>query len=153
MAAYSQIIANVKAYNPKARLEGVIVSPQISGGLELVLGISRDPEVGAVVMFGLGGIGVDLHGDVAFSHPMLDEAEANKLIDRTKAAKLIDGYRGQRGYDRAAVARALVALGALARDLGDVIEAVDVNPFVALPEGGYALDGLVVVRPHAENSK
>jgi acyl-CoA synthetase (NDP forming) len=152
-AAYSQIIANVKAYNPKARLEGVIVSPQISGGLELVLGISRDPEVGAVVMFGLGGIGVDLHGDVAFSHPMLDEAEANKLIDRTKAAKLIDGYRGQRGYDRAAVARALVALGALARDLGDVIEAVDVNPFVALPEGGYALDGLVVVRPHAENSK
>jgi acyl-CoA synthetase (NDP forming) len=152
-AAYGQILANVKAYNPKARVEGVIVSPQISGGLELVLGISRDPEVGAVVMFGLGGIGVDLHGDVAFSHPMLDEAEANKLIDRTKAAKLIDGYRGQRGYDRAAVARALVALGALARDLGDVIEAVDVNPFVALPEGGYALDGLVVVRPHAENSK
>jgi hypothetical protein len=111
--------------------------------------------VGAVVMFGLGGIGVDLHGDVAFSHPMLDEAEANKLIDRTKAAKLLDGYRGQHGYDRAAVVRALVALGALARDLGDVVEAVDVNPFVALPEGkgGYALDGLIVVRPRAEDSK
>ncbi len=80
--------------------------------------------------------------------PDLDQARAAALVARTMAAKLLIGYRGGPAYDRDAVLKAIVAMGRIARDLGDVIEALDVNPFVALPGlgGGLALDGLVVVR-------
>lgn len=150
VAAHARIRENVKRACPEARIEGMTVSPQIRGGLELVLGINHDPEMGPVIMFGSGGVSVDLYGDVAFSHPAIDEEQAHRLINRTKAAKLLDGYRGQPRYDRAAVAATLVALGRLALDLGEMVEAVDVNPFVALPGdgGGYALDGLVILRPN-----
>ena len=85
---------------------------------------------------------------LALADPELDEARAAALIAKTKAAALLDGFRGGPAYDRDAVIEAIVAVGRIARDLGDVIEAVDVNPFVALPGkgGGLALDGLVVVR-------
>ncbi len=80
--------------------------------------------------------------------PDLDQARAAALVARTMAAKLLIGYRGGPAYDRDAVLKAIVAMGRIARDLGDVIEALDVNPFVALPGlgGGLALDGLAVVR-------
>ncbi len=80
--------------------------------------------------------------------PDLDQARAAALVARTKAAKLLNEYRGGPAYDRDAVLNAIVAMGRIARDLGDVIEALDVNPFVALPGlgGGLALDGLVVLR-------
>ena len=80
--------------------------------------------------------------------PELDQAWAAALVARTKAAKLLIGYRGGPAYDRDAVIEAIIAVGRIAQDLGDVIEALDVNPFVALPGfgGGLALDGLVVLR-------
>ncbi len=80
--------------------------------------------------------------------PDLDQARAAALVARTKAATLLMGYRGGPAYDRDAVLNAIVAMGRIARDLGDVIEAFDVNPFVALPGfgGGLALDSLVVLR-------
>jgi acyl-CoA synthetase (NDP forming) len=118
------------------------------GGIELVLGLNRDPEVGPVVMVGSGGVNLELYKDVAFSAPVTDEAEADALIGRTKAAKLLDGYRGAGPYDRKAVVKALVALSRIALDLGDVIESIDINPIVALPKGkgAIALDALVVLR-------
>jgi acetyltransferase len=143
---YATILANVERAAPGLKLDGVLVAEMVKGGIELVLGISNDAEVGPVVMFGQGGIALELYRDVAFSDPAIDQRAAAGLIDRTKVARLLDGFRGQKGFDRAAVETALVALGRLARDLGDVIEAVDINPFVARPSGAVALDGLVVVR-------
>lgn len=150
-AGYATILANVARAAPGLVPDGVLVAEMVGGGAELALGIANDPEVGPVVMFGGGGIALELYGDVAFADPALDGAAAERLIDRTKAARLLAGYRGQPALDRAGVATALVALGRIARELGDVIEAVDVNPFVARREGegGVALDALLVVKPGA----
>ena len=147
-AGCATITANVAKAAPDVALDGILVARQVSGGIELALGIHNDPEMGPVVMFGQGGIALELFGDVAFADPHMDEDAAAALIAETKAAALLDGFRGAAPTDRAAITRAIIALGRLAIDLADVIEAVDVNPFIALPGsgGGLALDGLVVVR-------
>jgi acyl-CoA synthetase (NDP forming) len=145
---FETILKNVRRYKRSAKVEGMLIAQQVGGGIELVLGVARDPEVGPVVMVGSGGVNLELYKDVAFSMPVTDEAAADALIGRTKAAKLLDGYRGAGPYDRKAVVKALVALSRIALDLGDVIESIDVNPFVALPKGkgGIALDALVILR-------
>jgi acetyltransferase len=129
-----------------APLEGLLVAQQISGGVEMVIGVHRDPEVGHVVMVGAGGVLLELVEDVAFGPPGLDHARALAMIGRLRASKLLAGYRGAAACDVNALAQALVNLGALALDLGEAIESVDVNPIVALPQGAVALDGLVVLR-------
>lgn len=146
--AFAAIHANVAAYDATLTLDGVLVAQSVGGGIELVIGINRDPEMGPVVMFGLGGIWLELFRDVSFAAPGLDAAEAERMISATKAGTLLAGYRGAPPADRAAVVTALVAAGRMAAELGDAIEAVDINPFVALPdrEGGCALDALVVLR-------
>ncbi|MDX1483267.1 MAG: acetate--CoA ligase family protein [Alphaproteobacteria bacterium] len=147
-AGFETIHANVAKAAPEVVLDGVLVARQVEGGLELALGINNDAEVGPVVMFGQGGVALELYGDVALADPNLDEAAAAALIAKTKAGRLLDGFRGGPAYDRTAVVEAVMAVGRMARDLGQSIEAVDINPFVVLPGdgGGFALDGLVVVR-------
>ena len=126
----------------------MLVCRQVSGGLELVLGLHRDPEMGLVVMAGGGGVLLELTRDVAFCVPPVTRDKAQDLIGRTRAARLLQGYRGAPPRDAEAVAAALIALGRLAADGAEVIESVDINPFVALPQGqgGLALDALIVLR-------
>ena len=145
---YDTILKNVRRYKKSATVDGILIAQQVQGGIELVLGVARDPEVGPVVMVGSGGVNLELYKDVAFSMPVTDEAAADALIGRTKAAKLLDGYRGAAPFDRKAVVKALVALSRIAIDLGDVIESIDVNPLVAMPKGkgAIALDALVILR-------
>jgi hypothetical protein len=129
------------------RLDGILVAQQIAGGIETVLGVKRDVEMGPVVMFGLGGVLVELFKDVSFAPAGLDQARARDMVRATRAGRLLDGFRGGKPGDMEALCAALVALGRLARDLGDVIEAIDINPFVVCERGAFALDGLVVLRP------
>ncbi len=147
-AAWDGIAASVESYRPGAKIDGMLVAPMISGGLELALGIQNDPDMGCVVMFGSGGVLLELYKDAAFGPPGLDAEIARAMIGRTRAGTLIGGYRGSPAMDCDAVVEALVALGRLARDFGDLIEAVDVNPFVVMEQGkgGFALDGLVIGR-------
>ncbi|HEY8578851.1 MAG TPA: acetate--CoA ligase family protein [Beijerinckiaceae bacterium] len=129
-----------------APLEGVLVARQMTGGVEMVVGLHRDPEVGPVVMVGMGGVWLEVFSDAAFGPPGLDEARARRMIERLKAARLLAGYRGAPAGDVGALARAVVALGAMAVELGDCLESVDVNPILVRPDGAFALDGLVVLR-------
>lgn len=142
---YGAILRNVARKARGVAIDGVLVAEQAAGDLELVIGASRDPEMGPVVMFGSGGAALELYRDVAFAAPTLDEADAEALIARTRAARLMDGYRGVPALDRKAVVRALVAVSRLACDLGRRLESIDVNPFVLRPRGGVALDALVVL--------
>ncbi|MDE0034591.1 MAG: acetate--CoA ligase family protein [Deltaproteobacteria bacterium] len=142
---YDAILRNVARKAGGVAVDGVLVAEQVAGELELVVGASRDPEMGPVVMFGSGGVALELYRDVAFAAPTLDEAAAEALIARTGAARLIDGYRGAPALDRSAVVKALMAVSRLARDLGDRLESIDVNPFVLRRRGGVALDALVVL--------
>ena len=152
LADADAVLAGARTLQDRSRalnapLEGILVAQQVSDGLETVLGIHHDPEVGPVVMFGFGGVMVELFKDVAFGPPQLDRAAAGEMIDATRAGQLVTGFRGSAPRDRVALCDALVNLGRLARDLGDVIEAVDVNPFLVRGEGAFALDALVVLRP------
>ena len=146
-AAWARIQANLAAHGFVDALEGMLVAQMVTGGLELVMGLHRDPEMGPVIMGGSGGVLLELVRDVAFAAPPLTLAKAHDLIARTKAGALMRGYRGSGALDAQAYAQTLVALGRLANDLGDVLESIDVNPFLLLAEGGVALDALVVLRP------
>jgi acetate---CoA ligase (ADP-forming) len=134
--------------------DGILVAKQMPAGIETVIGITRDVEMGPAVMVGLGGIFVELVKDVAFAPACLDRERALAMIQTTRAGRLLEGFRGKAG-DRRAVADALVNLGRLASDLADIVEAVDINPFVVYEHGAFALDALVVLQPpraHAENN-
>jgi acetate---CoA ligase (ADP-forming) len=132
-----------------AALDGMLVAKQISDGIETVLGIHRDPEMGPVLMFGMGGVWLELFKDVAFAPPDADRARALEMIETTRVSRLLKGYRGSPPADTEALVSALVALGRLAVDCGDILESVDINPFLVRNAGygAYALDGLVVLRP------
>jgi acetyltransferase len=143
-AAYERMVRDL----PQHEFAGFLVCQQVRGGLELVLGLHRDPEMGLVVMAGAGGVLLELTKDVAFCGPPISREKALDLLARTQAGRLIQGYRGSPPRDVDAVVNALMALGQLAEDCADVIDSVDINPFVALPkgQGGLALDALVVLR-------
>jgi acyl-CoA synthetase (NDP forming) len=132
-----------------APLEGILVAEQVSGAIEMVLGLHRDPEMGPAVMVGMGGVWLELFKDVAFAPPGLGLERARQTIALTRAAQLLAGYRGAPPCDGEALAQAMVNLGRLACELGDVIEAVDVNPVAVRAQGRgvVALDALVVLRP------
>ena len=134
-------------------LEGLLVARRIEGAVEMALGLHRDPELGPAVMVGMGGVWLELFQDAAFAPPTLDHAGARAAIARTRAATLLGGYRGGAAGDVDALADAMVALGAMAQELGDSLEAVDVNPLAVLPlgRGVVALDALVALRPPGAN--
>ena len=144
---YGAVLRNVARKATGVALDGVLVAEQVAGELELVIGASRDPEMGTIVMFGSGGVALELYRNVAFATPALDEASAETLVAHTRAARLIDGYRGSPALDRKALVKAVMAVSRLACDLGDRLESIDVNPFVLRRRGGVALDALVVLAP------
>jgi acetyltransferase len=136
------------AYKRLSRLgDGVLIAEQVSGGLELVIGLHRDPEMGPVILFGAGGVDLELNRDVAFAGVPLDQRAAEALIARTRVAKRIAGYRGAHSYDRKALVKALMGLSQLALDASARLQSVDVNPFLLRRRGGLALDALVVLNP------
>jgi acetyltransferase len=146
-AAYGRILDNLARHKVTDPLDGMLVCEQIGKGLELVLGLHRDREMGLVIMAGSGGVLLELFKDVAFSTPPLSREKALDMLDQTHAARLLRGYRGSAALDIDAVADALVALGRIAVDLGDIVQSIDINPIVALPQGqgAAALDALVVI--------
>lgn len=150
-AAFEQILANLRRNEVTAAIDGMLVCQQVSGGVELVLGLHRDPEMGLIALAGAGGVLLELVKDVALAAVPVTAEKAQDMLARTRAGTLLDGYRGSGPRDRAAAVDALVKLGRMATELGDLIESVDINPLVCLAagEGATALDALVVLRPGA----
>jgi acetate---CoA ligase (ADP-forming) len=144
-AGYGRILENARRAGLDS-LDGVLVCQQIGGGLELVLGLNRDPEMGLVIMAGSGGVLLELIKDVAFCAPPVSRDKARAMLERTHAARLMRGYRGGPALDADAVVDVLVALGRIAIDFADVVQSIDINPFVVLPQGGVALDALAVLQ-------
>ena len=142
-SAYQRIMAAGK--RAKVALDGVLIAEQISDGIELVLGVHRDPEMGPVILFGAGGVELELHPDIAFAALPLDEDAALALIAHTRVARIIEGYRGGKALDRKALVKALLGLSQLAMDAGARLQSIDVNPFLLKRRGGLALDALVVL--------
>jgi acetate---CoA ligase (ADP-forming) len=146
-AAYEEIVDAVLHHSGDAP-EGVLIAEQISDGIELVLGANLDPEVGPVILFGTGGVELELYRDVALAPPPLDEPRALALIKATRAGLLVEGYRGRPALDVKAAVAALIGLSRLMLDANGRIQSVDINPFLLRRRGGVALDGLVVLADH-----
>ncbi len=123
---------------------GVLVEKMISGGTEVIVGVRRDPQFGPLLMFGLGGIYVELLTDVAFRVAPIDHAEALEMIGQTKAGRLLHGQRGAPPADINAVARCLTSLSQLALAFPQ-IDSIEINPLHVSPAGVLALDGRVVL--------
>jgi acetate---CoA ligase (ADP-forming) len=138
---------------PTARIDGVIVAPHVAGGVEAILGIKRDPIFGPVVVFGLGGVFVEILQDVALRLAPIDRGEALAMIGEIRGRAILDGARGRPPCDIEALADALARLSQFATAYADEIESVDINPFLVMPrgQGGYALDALIVRRPGSSN--
>jgi acetate---CoA ligase (ADP-forming) len=125
----------------------VVVASMAGPGVELALGVVRDPQFGPLVMVAAGGVLVEVLGDRRFALPPVQAHTARSLLDRLAVRPLLDGARGAPPADLDAVADAVVRLSALAVDLGDHLAAVDVNPRVAGPHGCLAVDAVVVRAP------
>lgn len=143
-AAYKRLMGPV-AKRARVKPDGVLIAEHVSDGLELVLGMHRDPEMGPVILFGAGGVELELNRDVALAAPLLDKRAAESLIARTRVSQLIAGYRGKPAYDKKALVDALLGLSQLVIDAGPRIASIDVNPFLLKRRGGVALDALVVL--------
>ncbi len=144
--AYDELLKQVREVAPRARIEGVLVSPMIEGGLEMVVGLSTDPLFGPVIMLGLGGVHVEVLGDVTHRVPPYEEAEVYRMLDELRARKLLDGVRGKPPVDRKAIVDVVMKVQTLAFDLADSVAELDINPLVVGTHGAVALDALVVCK-------
>ncbi len=144
--AWSEIMASVLAYAPSARIDGVSVQEQVVGGLEMIVGCSRDEQFGSVILFGFGGIFVEVMKDVQMALAPVGRGEAEALIRSLRGFPLLNGARGRPRADVAALVDAVVMLSQLASALGRDLQALDINPLLVLPEGRgvVAADALVV---------
>ena len=147
-SAYAEIMTRAQQAKPGADIEGMLVQPMVQGVAEVILGMSRDPQLGPVVLLGTGGIFVEILRDAVLRFPPLSLQECRAMIDGLRGKKLLEGARGNPPGDVDALAKAIHALARLAGDLGDRIEEIDLNPVMVRPQGlgVVAVDGLVMTR-------
>ncbi|MBE9507943.1 MAG: acetate--CoA ligase family protein [Chloroflexi bacterium] len=146
-AAYRQVMENVAKAYPDEQPEGVMVEAMAPRGHEVIVGMQRDPQFGPLMMFGLGGIWVELMADVAFRVAPMSRRDALSMINQTKAGRLLAGLRGQEPADVEAVIDCILRLSQLALDFSE-IEEIEINPLLvqARGQGAVALDARVVLR-------
>ncbi len=140
-AAYDRVLAAAKRYAAAARIDGVLVQPMAPPGREVLLGVSRDPTWGLLLMVGLGGVLVEVLADVALTPVPLDHAGARALIGRLKGAQVFESHRSLPPADTEALADLMVRLSQFAADHADDIAAIDLNPVIVHTRG----DGVSVV--------
>jgi acyl-CoA synthetase (NDP forming) len=142
--AYDEILTNVKAHIPNARIEGVLLQEYVTGGTETIIGIHRDAKFGPLLMFGLGGIYVEAYRDVSFRLAPIRELSADNMISQIHGSKILQGFRGQPPADTKTIAECIERLSQLSTELPDVAE-LDVNPLVAFASGCKALDARIII--------
>ncbi|MES3000870.1 MAG: acetate--CoA ligase family protein [Pseudomonadota bacterium] len=143
--AVSRMADQIPMRAPGAKIDGYLVSPMLTDGVECIVGVHADPVFGPVVMFGIGGVLVEVMQDVAFALAPLDSEGAVDLIRRVKGHRLLTGFRGRPPADIAALAKAMVAISRLAARNADRLHTLEVNPIYVLPEGHgvVALDAVI----------
>ncbi len=144
--AYQKMMAEIEVKASKAHIEGILIEKMAPKGQEVIIGMRRDPGFGAMMMFGLGGIYVELFKDIAFRVAPLTRKDAFDMISATKAGTLLNGYRGQEKADINAVVDTILRLSKLAVDFPEINE-IEINPLLVLPDGQgiLALDGRVIL--------
>jgi acetate---CoA ligase (ADP-forming) len=140
-------LASAKAYAPQARITGVSVQEMVGEGVEVIIGVSCDPQLGPVLLFGSGGVMVEVYSDFALRRCPITRSEAQAMIAEVKGARLLQGFRGRPAAD---LADTLVRVSYLAIHIEEHLAELDINPLTVLPKGQgvKAVDALVVFRGH-----
>jgi acyl-CoA synthetase (NDP forming) len=141
---FDAMMTTVRERVRNAHIEGVLVARMIEGGVETVIGIKRDPVFGPVVLFGLGGVYVEVLKDVTLRLAPIDHAAARAMIREIKGYPLLAGARGKPPADLDALADVLVQMSQFGAAHADRVTSVEINPFIALPKGGVAVDALIL---------
>lgn len=148
---YQSMLAHIERKFPTARLSGVTINQQISEGHEVLVGAKRDVTFGPVVVFGYGGIYVEIFKDVSFGLAPLSEADAAAMVERTKSVALLKGARGSQQADIKALAKVLVAISKVMVDFPQIQE-LDVNPLRVFKKGAVSLDARILLASAAETA-
>ena len=145
--AFAEILDAARQVAPDNTPDGVLIQPMLAGGVETMMGISHDPLFGPLIAFGLGGIHVEILGDVRFRIAPLSDRDVDELLHEIKGFRLLQGYRGHPAGDVDALRELLLRLSRLAEDVPEIAE-IDLNPVIALPPGHGAriVDARIKVR-------
>ena len=141
---YDDMMAKVKAAAPNATIDGVAVQQMAKPGTEVIIGTTTDPQFGPVMMFGLGGIFVEVLKDVAFRIVPLEPRDAKQIVREIKGYPVLEGVRGQEGADLASLEKLILRISEFVEQHPDVRE-LDLNPVLAYPDGAIAVDARVVL--------
>jgi acetyltransferase len=147
-AAYEAVMANATRYAPEAAISGVLVQEMVSGGVEVIVGIAYDDQLGPMLLFGTGGVLVEVYQDVALRCCPITRTEALEMVSEVKGARLLQGFRGQTPMDVEVLADVLVNVSHLAVNLDGSLAELDINPLLVLPVGlgVKAVDALAIFK-------
>jgi acetyltransferase len=150
--AYNEIMKNVKSHKPDAKIKGMLVQEMVPSGKEVIIGVIEDSQFGPMVMFGLGGIFVELLNDFSLRHAPLKEKDAWEMVKEIRGFKILEGIRGEKRSDQEAIVKTLMAVSQMAVDLKGSFSEIDINPLVVYPEKGglKAVDCLFVKKNKKE---
>jgi acetyl-CoA synthetase (ADP-forming) len=141
--AFNRVSSNVKKKVPRARIHGMLVQKMVENGQEVIVGGKKNVQFGQTIMFGLGGILVEVFEDVSFRVIPIDRKEAEQMIQEIKGYKILKGYRG-RTYDIKALVEILMKASRLLEENQEIKE-LDINPIIVLPKGAVAVDARIVI--------
>jgi len=142
--AYSEIMSSIKRAYPEAQIEGISVQPMVPPGVEVIIGMSKDPQFGPVIMFGLGGILVEVLKDVSFRIVPVTERDAKEMIREIKGYPILEGYRGQKPASMPALEKLIVKVSQFVEKNIDIRE-LDLNPVFAYPDKAVAVDARIIL--------
>jgi len=143
-AAYDDIVASAKAAQPDATIDGVAVQRMAAGGVEVIVGMTTDAQFGPVLMFGLGGVLVEVLKDVAFRVVPITHRDARQMMREIQGFPLLQGYRGQEPADMEALEDLLLKLSSFVEAHPELAE-LDLNPVFAYPKGAVAVDARITL--------
>jgi acetyltransferase len=144
--AYDEVMANARRFAPDAEIQGVLVQEMVEDGVEVIIGVTKDPVFGPAIMFGLGGIFVEALRDVSFRIAPLLRPDAEDMLDEIRGRRVLEGMRGKPPADREALIDVILKVSQLVTDHRDDIDELDINPLVVFPKGAKALDALITRR-------
>ena len=145
--AYEKILKNVKKHKPNAKIIGVLVQEMAPQSTEVIVGAIKDPQFGPALMFGLGGIFVEVLKDVTFRIAPITESDAREMITEVKAYPILKGYRGQPPADIDAIVSILLSTSKLVMDHQEIKE-LDLNPIMVYEKGAKTVDARIILESH-----
>ena len=143
--AFKEILANAKKYDSKAEIKGVLIEKMVKPSTEIIIGVTRDPTFGPAIMFGLGGIFVELLKDVSFRIAPIKTEDAQEMIHEIKALPMLQGFRGRPNVKLELIVDVLMKISQLSIDYIDDILEIDLNPIFAYEDKILAVDARIIL--------